>query len=290
MKEHDCLRRFLFEDIGVRGNWVCLNESWRQAIQFQQANSFITEHLGQALAAVTMLSATIKFKGSMILQAQGDGAIRTLIAQATDDRKIRGLVRCNHAIEQGSLEELFGNGHIVLTIDREQGSPYQGVVPMIGSNFGEALQSYFQQSEQLNTRVWLAADAHRAVGLLLQELPASNQSKEDWERIEMLTSTVTQQELLTLDSESLLYRLFHQEKVRLFDPEPVAFACTCSLGKIEGTLQAVGRDELDAVLSEHGYVEVNCEFCGRHYRFDRIAIERLFSTAPSSLDDAQTRH
>ena len=170
------------------------------------------QQLGQALAAVVMLSATVKFKGSMILQAQGDGDIKTLVAQATDQRKIRGLVRGKENVAAGPLEAMFGQGRLVLTIESENGAPYQGIVPLQGSNLAAALQTYFEQSEQLKTRLWLFANETHAVGLLLQELPAQENYEADWEHIEILANTVTEQELFELDCEQLLYQIVQSGK------------------------------------------------------------------------------
>ena len=146
MAEQDFLRRFLFEELGVRGEWVNLTRSWQAAKQHQQGSEVALQLLGQAFAAVTMLSATIKFKGSMILQAQGDGDIKTLVAQATDERKIRGLVRCEGQVVQGDLEDLFGQGRLVLTVGAGSNHPYQGVVPLQGSHLASALETYFVQA------------------------------------------------------------------------------------------------------------------------------------------------
>jgi len=289
MIKQDFLRRFLFEELGVRGEWVQLSDSWQAAKQHQQGPESVQQLLGQALAAVVMLSATIKFNGSMILQAQGSGDIKTLVAQATHDRKIRGLVRSNPEVASGSLSELFGNGQLVLTIERDDGDPYQGIVGLEGNNLAAALETYFSQSEQLKTRLWLFADETRAAGLLLQELPAGGHTQEDWERVNMLAGTVTEQELLTLDCESMLYRLFNQEKVRLFGTEPVSFECACSRPRIERTLHAMGRSELDNMLQERHHIEVICEFCGAHYVFDKVDIENLLSECGMTID-SQTRH
>ena len=177
MIEHDVLRRFLFEDLGVRGEWVKLTTSWQAAKQHQQGPQDAQQQLGQALAAVVMLSATVKFKGSMILQAQGDGDLRTLVAQSTHDRKIRGLIRSNDHVTPGSLETLFGQGRLVLTIEPDDAQPYQGIVPLQGRNLAAALQTYFEQSEQLKTRLWLFANETHAAGLLLQELPSQSSNK-----------------------------------------------------------------------------------------------------------------
>ena len=289
MLEQDLLRRFLFEDLGVRGEWVKLTTSWQAAKQHQQGSQNAQLQLGQALAAVVMLSATVKFNGSMILQAQGNGDFKTLVAQSTHDRKIRGLVRCNDHVPAGSLETLFGQGQLVLTIEPDNAQPYQGVVPLKGKNLAAALQTYFEQSEQLKTRLWLFANETHAVGLFLQELPSQNSSKADWERIEILADTVTEQELLELDCENLLYKLFNEEKVRLFDAEPVEFRCACSRPRIQRTLRAMGKEELEDILREHGTIQVGCEFCSEQYLFDRVDVEILLSQE-SVANQSETRH
>ncbi|MDP2902494.1 MAG: Hsp33 family molecular chaperone HslO [Methylovulum sp.] len=289
MIKQDFLRRFIFEALGVRGEWVRLSDSWQAARQHQQGSESVQHILGQALAAVVMLSATIKFKGSMILQAQGDGDIKTLVAQATHDRKIRGLVRSNPEVAAGSLGTLFGNGQLVLTIEPDGSDPYQGIVGLEGNNLAAVLETYFAQSEQLQTRLWLFANETCAAGLLLQELPAQGHVQEDWDRISLLADTVTGQELLALDCESMLYRLFNQEKVRLFDPEPVRFECTCSRSRIARTLQAMGRAELESLLKERDNIEVICEFCGAQNVFDKVDVEGMLSVCGITADP-QTLH
>jgi molecular chaperone Hsp33 len=290
MSQQDVLRRFLFEELGVRGLWVRLSNSWQTAKQQQQCPDTVQLQLGQALSAVVLLSATIKFNGSMILQAQGDGPLKTLVAQATHDRKIRGLIRSSAVVTPGSLQEMFGDGRLVLTVDTENAHPYQGIVPLQGRNLAQALETYFAQSEQLNTRLWLFANETHAAGLLLQELPNDNNDKADWERIAMLASTVTEQEMLKLDCEALLYRLFNEEKVRLFDAEPVEFDCSCSRPKIENALRMMGREELESVLKERGHIEVNCEFCNKHYPFDRVDVEQLLLVDKNIPADPHIKH
>jgi molecular chaperone Hsp33 len=289
MIEQDLLRRFLFVDLGVRGEWVKLTTSWQAAKQHQQGPQNAQHQLGQALAAVVMLSATVKFNGSMILQAQGDGDLKAVVAQCTHDRKIRGLIRCNVNVTPGSLETQFGHGRLVLTIEPDNAQPYQGIVPLQGINLATALQTYFEQSEQLKTRLWLFANETHAAGLLLQELPSQSSYKADWERIEILADTVTEQELLELDCEHLLYRLFNEEKVRLFDAEPVEFQCACSRSRIERTLRAMGREELEDILQEQGTIQVGCEFCSENYLFDRIDVETLLAQE-SLANQSKTQH
>lgn len=276
MPEQDCLRRFLFEEHGIRGVWVKLTDSWQAAKQYQNQPEIAVNQLGQALACVSMLSTTVKFDGTMILQAQSNGAISTLVAQANNQRKIRGVVRCAENISNNSLTELFGEGRLVLSIDTGNGKPYQGIVVLQGENLAESLQLYFEQSEQLKTRLWLFADDKKAAGLLIQELPSQNdEQSNDWETIEILANTVTAQEMFDLDCHELLHRLFHEEDVRLFHSEKVEFECSCSRERIEKTLKAMGKTELDLILKETAVIEVTCEFCGESYRFDEKDVEIL---------------
>jgi molecular chaperone Hsp33 len=289
MIEQDVLRRFLFEDMGVRGEWVKLRDSWQAAKAHQRGPQNVMQQLGQALAAVTMLSATVKFRGSMIMQAQGDGDLKTLVAQCTHDRKIRGLVRSADLVSGSTLEQMFGHGRLVLTIEPENAEPYQGIVPLQGAGLANALETYFTQSEQLRTRLWLFANEMQAVGLLLQELPAQQSYRSDWDHIEMLANTVTEQELMTLDCGQMLHRLFHEEKVRLFDAEPVEFKCACSRERLERTLLALGRAELESILKERDVIEVGCEFCGAHYHFDKVDVEGILSQEKAA-NGPETRH
>ena len=293
MKQQDCLRRFLFEEHGVRGEWVRLEESWRQAKQHQILVSDAVEvQLGEALAAVVLLAATIKFTGSIVMQIQGGGDLKALVAQASNERNIRGLVRSAAKVSGLQLKEMLGGaGRLVLTVEPENADPYQGIVGVEADNLAGVLEDYFTQSEQLDTRLWLFADKTHAVGLLIQELPNENRDKADWQRIELLASTVTAEELLTLDCEVLLHRLFNEEKVRIYDPEDVAFKCSCSRQKISGTLLALGRAELESILKERADIEVDCQFCGANYRFDKVDVENLLTNPLGDLPlPTPTRH
>ncbi len=291
MKEQDCLRRFIFEELGVRGEWVRLQDSWQQAKQFQTlANEAVESQLGQALAAVVLLSATIKFNGSMILQVQGGGALKTLVAQATHERKIRGLVRSSNNVSVGTLKDMMGKGQLVLTVESETSEPYQGIVPLEEDNLAGVLRTYFTQSEQLETRLWLFANKNYAAGLFIQELPNQESYKADWERIEMLAATVTEEEMMSLDSDEILYRLFNEEKVRLYEPEQIEFSCNCSSQKISGTLLALGRRELDTIFQERDDIEVACQFCGKQYCFDKVDIENLLRNQSTENEVSGIQH
>ena len=275
MIKKDCLRRFLFEELGIRGEWIQLEDSFQAAKRYQKMPDIVAMQLGQTLAAVTLLSATIKFKGSMILQLQGDGALKTLVAQANESREIRGLVRCDEVVKEGSLQQIMGKGRLVLSMESEIGNPYQGIVSLEGEGLAGVVENYFKQSEQLKTRLWLFANSNQAAGLFLQELPSKKNDEADWERVEILANTVTEDELLNLDCETMLHRLFNEEKIRVFEPENVTFKCQCSREKISVTLKSLGREELKSAFDEQGVIEVSCEFCGQQYSFDKAMLESI---------------
>jgi molecular chaperone Hsp33 len=292
MKQQDCLRRFLFEECNVRGEWVRLEQSWQKAKQHQVlVNATVESELGQALAAVVLLSATIKFKGTMIMQIQGGGALKAMVTQATNAGMVRCLVRSEASVPDLSLPEMIGEGgRLVLTVESEDAMPYQGIVAVDKPNLATVLRSYFTQSEQLETHLWLFANQTHAAGFFLQVLPSDNPDKTDWERLEILANTLTEDEIFNLDCEELLHRLFHQEKVRLYEPQLIEFKCSCSRLKIGGTLAALGRSELESVLQERETIEVDCHFCGEQYMFDKIDVENLLANPVINETDSPTRH
>jgi len=281
MQDKDVLRRFLFDDLAIRGEWLNLTDSWQAAKKNHNYPSNITQQLGEALAAATLLSATIKFEGNLILQAQGDGPLKSLVAQSSNNRDIRGWARCEDTPEGDDFSSLLGAGRMVLTIDPSEGEPYQGIVALVGKNIADSVENYFTQSEQLKTRLWLFANEHQAGGLFIQELPSENkvESEESWARIEALANTVNAEELLSLPCETMLHRLFHEESVRLFEENSVNFKCRCSSEKVATTLLSLGREAVDDIITEQGEVVADCEFCSSKYRFDKIDIEGIFSNA-----------
>ncbi len=277
MSNNDTLTRFLFEELGVRGEVVSLDASFQTALDLHNYPPVVARQLGQALAAASLLSATLKFDGSLIIQIRGNGPISMLVAQADNQQAIRGLAHWNGDVLEGNLSSLFGDGVLVMTIKPTKGKAYQGVVRLEGDSLADALQAYFTQSEQLKTRLWFAVNNERAVGLLLQELPAHNGEKADWERVEMLANTITDNELLSLNFEDVIHRLFHEESVRLYDPQAVEFKCDCSKEKVEASLLTLGLEELRSLIEERGVIEADCDFCNQHYQFDAIDIEQLFN-------------
>jgi molecular chaperone Hsp33 len=277
MSDADTLQRFLFDDTDVRGELVHLDASWRAVLERHLYPATVLSLLGEALAATVLLTGTLKFAGALIVQVQGAGPLRTLVAQATHGRTIRGLARWEGEVPAGDLTQVFGPGRLVLTLEPEGGERYQGVVPLEGASLAHALEGYFGASEQIATRLWLAATPERAVGLMLQQLPGHSAEGDDWIRVVTLADTLSPAELIDLSSETLLHRLFHEESLRLFEPEPVAFRCSCSRGRIEETLRTLGQDEVESILEDQGVIEVNCEFCNRAYQWDRVDARALLA-------------
>lgn len=288
MSDHyDTLQRFMFDNAAVRGEVVHLDYAWQQVLQRHDYPPVVRQQLGEALTAGMLLSATIKMEGTLTIQIQGDGPVNLLVVEITISkqgesiqRSMRGVAESKENPEPGNLAALFGNGKVVITLQPENGEErFQGIVGLEGERIADALQAYLKQSEQLQTSIWLHADAEHTAGLMLQRLPGdSEEDAESWSRINHLATTVTDAELLELPPESLLHRLFHEEQVRLFDVEPTRFYCSCSRERVANMLRTLGRAELEDILQEQGKVEVACEFCKQDYSFDAVDIEQLLVT------------
>jgi molecular chaperone Hsp33 len=279
MASRDQFQRFIFEDSQVRGAWVQLGDSYQEIGSNAPYPDSVRELLGEALVASVLMSSTLKFEGTLSLQAQGEGPLSTLMAECSHDRHIRGLARFDEqAISEQSFHELLGEGRMAITITPDKGNRYQGVVPRESDSLAGCLKDYFDRSEQIPTSLFLFADEQGAAGLLIQRLPGATDEDDDlWNRVNHLASTVEASELLELDSETLLHRLFHEETVRLFDPEPVRFRCSCSRERTLEALESIGKEECYSILEEQGSIEMDCQFCHTHYRFDRNDIDHLFT-------------
>ncbi|PIE20714.1 MAG: Hsp33 family molecular chaperone HslO [Neptuniibacter caesariensis] len=283
MSNPDQLQRIIFDELDIRGVVSGLEQTCSDCFANHNYPAVIQRVLGEMLAAVSLLSSNLKFEGRLILQAQGQGSVQLLMAETTHQRELRAIARFEGDIpEQASFVDLLPQGQVVITVEPEKGHRYQGVVPLDGDNLAECLENYFVSSEQLPTQVHLASDGETAAGMLLQVLPAEGTAEEDWQRISHLASTLKSAELLQLDNETLLFRLFHEEKCRLYTPEPVVFKCTCSRERSEASLKLVGKDELMDIIAERGQIDVNCQFCNAHYPFDKTDIEALFSAESNS--------
>lgn len=275
----DNLHRFLIDNTNVRGEWVHLDETWQQLLACADYPAWVKKILGEALAATMLLSATLKYNGTLSLQVAGTGAINLLLIQATSEGTVRGLARYKQEPASEKLQDLFGDGHLVITIEpNDMGERYQGVVSLASDTLSEALANYFEQSEQLPTRLWLASGDNSVAGLLLQKLPNAEHEDEDgWNRCVQLADTVTDGELLSLDIETLLHRLFHEEDLRIFEGDTIKFQCSCSQDKIEAMVHSLGQEEAEKILGEQQEIAVDCEFCNRHYQLDAIDVKRIFT-------------
>jgi molecular chaperone Hsp33 len=281
----DQSQRFIFYEAPVRGEIVNLSESYQEILKRSPYPLAVQTLLGQALVAVSLLSATIKYQGSIILQTQSNGPVSLLLAQANSMYEIRGLAKW-----QGHVSDEFnaavGSGHLAITIEPATGSErYQGLVELKGLNLAQVIENYFHQSEQLPTFVMLAANASTAAGILLQLLPqAKHEDKNFWEHVEYLSRTLTSEELLTLAPEQILYRLFNQEKVSVFDPKAISFVCRCSRDAMARAIMTLGHEDAVRLANEHQVVSVTCEFCNKQTDFDRIDVERIFNDNASGED------
>ncbi|MGH8372433.1 MAG: Hsp33 family molecular chaperone HslO [Gammaproteobacteria bacterium] len=278
MPEHDSLRRFIFENLPVQGRHVHLDASWRAVLERQDYPAPVRALLGQAMAATALLSATLKYEGSITLQVQGNGCVHLLVVQCTSQLNLRGLARWHGELSDTSLAALIGDGKLVLTIETGKGERYQSIVPLEGDTLASSLENYFVRSEQLPTRLWLSAGETSAAGLLLQVMPDREREPDAWQHVTVLAETVTERELSELSAEQLLHRLYNEDDVRLFDSAPVSFRCQCSRERIESTLRSLGEDEVQGIVREQGSVHVECEFCARAYDFDPVDVQALFSS------------
>jgi molecular chaperone Hsp33 len=294
----DEVRRFIVENRPVRGHWVRLEGAWRELRAHKDYPEPVRELLGEAVAASVLLAATLKFRGTLTLQLQGNGAVSLLVAQCTHDFRLRAVATFDEGVVseissasgRGTVfRQLVGaEGRFAVTIEAEEKSMrYQGIVPLRGASLAESLEAYFASSEQLPTRVLLAADGERGAGVLVQKLPGASHADESdmqeiWDEAQRGIERLSPAELLQCPVEELLGRGFAAHDMRLFRGARVQFECRCSEGRVAGLLRALGADEVRDVLREQGAVTVTCEFCHRPYRFDAIDVEALFADGAGS--------
>lgn len=290
MNKKDILQRFLFENAPVRGEIVHLDNSFATIVLQHQYPPLIRQLLGEMLLAAVLLAAIIKFKGRLTVQFQGKGKVKLLIAQCDDEFHIRGLAQWSGDLTAEELLAALKTGILVITIQPESASePYQGIVSWQGDSLAESIEGYFRDSEQLTTRIWLSVHENQASGLLLQVVPESAEGKptkkkevvsppdRDWEQIIHLTETLTPNELLKLDHETLLRRLYsHDNEVRLFPSVPVMFQCTCSTERSDNAILLLGREEITEELKAKKMIVVTCDFCSKEFTYDAVDIERIF--------------
>lgn len=281
MSHKDSITKFLFDARPIRGEVVQLDASWQAALERVAYPPEVRDLLGQAFAATALLASTLKFDGALTLQVTGEGPVHLLVVQCDSERHLRGLARWSGEVAGLGFAKLTGGGRMVITVEQAAGERYQGIVELGGATLAAALEGYFERSEQLPTRLWLAADAARAAGFMLQVIPASTPDPDSWQHATVLADTLTADELRGLEPRQLLHRLYHEDDLRLLETAPVAFRCSCSRERIVEMLRALGADEVRSILAEHAKVEVSCEFCGRDYTFDAVDVDQLLHATPT---------
>ena len=285
MQDHK--QRFLFPDSDIRGELVQVESSVRRILEGHNYPLAVQGLIGEAVAAVALLASTLKFKGRLALQAQGKGPVSLLLAECSHDGDLRALARHSDGQDwsHGDIQTLIGEGTMVITITPDQGRQYQGIVPLSGDTLAECLQGYFQQSEQLPTRLWLASGNNRAAGLLLQRLPnqlaTTDGNNQMWEHLDALASTLQMEELLNLDDQTILHRLFHDTPPQLPEAQPLQFGCTCSRDRNRNALISLGNQELQQLLDEDGEVTLTCDFCRHQEHFDAVDLAEMIKAIDS---------
>ena len=289
--DRDTLTRFLLERSGVRGVLVHLDETWRSIRERSSYPDPVAERLGETCAAAALFTGHAKVDGRLSVQLRGTGALRTLFAECTSAGTLRGIARYADPLPERLTPRAFGEGSLLaITIENQPAGGrelqrYQGLVDLDADRIAEAFENYFGQSEQLPTRLLLAANGERAAGLMLQQLPEGHGDEDGWRRNGALFDTLGPTELLALSGRNLLWRLFHEEEVRILQQAPLSFACSCSRARVEDVLRSLGPEEALA-SAESGLAEVHCDFCGQGYTFSHEQIEVLFqvqaANAPGS--------
>ncbi|EHU4977877.1 TPA: Hsp33 family molecular chaperone HslO [Vibrio vulnificus] len=280
------LNRYLFEDLSVRGELVQLDEAYQRIISSKDYPAALQKLLGELLVSTTLLTATLKFEGSITIQLQGDGPVSLAVINGDNEQKIRGVARWEgHIADDATLHDMMGKGYMVITIEPKKGERYQGIVGLEGDNLEQVLEGYFERSEQLKTRIWIRTGEHEgkahAAGMLIQVVPDGTGSENDFEHLEQLTNTVKNEELFTLPANELLYRLYNQEQVRLFEPQNVEFRCGCSRERSGAAIVTVDKNEIYDILASDGSVSLHCDYCGTTYSFDESDVNKLYEEAAS---------
>jgi molecular chaperone Hsp33 len=272
------VRGFLFEQLDIRGAWVQLGSAWREMTAGRDYPGPALELLGQLAGVTTLIAANLKQAGRLTFQLRGEGAVSLLVMDCDEQLRLRGMARASPDTPAGGLPALLGGGALTLTLDTaDMRQPYQSHVPLQGDTLAAVFEHYLAQSEQLPTRLWLAADRETAAGLFLQALPgAAARDADGWNRVQVLADTVRADELLGLGLIKLIERLFPEEDVRVFDPRPVSYHCPYDPAKIHAMLRGVGHAECEAILAEHGEIRVHDDICNHEYVLDAAAVAALF--------------
>jgi molecular chaperone Hsp33 len=297
MADFDFTQRFIFESTDVRGELASLEESYAHVLAKHTYPEPVAALLGELMAAAALLINTLKFDGLLVLQARSSGAVPLLMVECSSERELRAIARyeSEQISSAASLQELMPEGVLAITVDPREGQRYQGLVALDGATLADCFTNYFVNSAQLPTRFWLYADGQRARGMLLQQLPADclpdpGEREESWQRVIALASTLSAEELLGLDNETILHRLYHEEELRLFAGTDLKFHCSCTRERSAQALQSLGLTDLQLLLAEKaGTIEIDCQFCNQTYLFNENDIMQMFAEQ-GTIDSSNTVH
>ncbi len=287
----DVLHHFLFDNTPIRGNIAKLDQTYSDALQHQSLPLVLAKALGELMTASALLISTLKMEGVLILQLQSKGLLKLLVVECNADLDMRATAKWNGDIQQQSFIELIEDGQFVIMLDPKVGEAYQGIVPIEGDTIAAMLENYMLRSQQIDTSIWLQCDGESASGLLLQKLPnLAEHDADQWNRVNSLANTVTPHELKTLSPEVLLQRLFHEEDVRLFNARAIKAFCSCTRESVINMLKMLGKTEVDSIIAEQGSIQVNCDFCNKHYVFDELESTQLFEEDLTRTPDRAVKH
>ncbi|WP_034302822.1 Hsp33 family molecular chaperone HslO [Herbaspirillum sp. RV1423] len=308
----DTLQKFMVENAPVRGELVEISATWQQVLARHNYPVAVKTLLGEMLSAAALLSANLKFNGVIVMQIYGDGPVKLLVVECDSDLRLRATAKMSEGAEvadDATLTELVNvndEGRFAITLDPKDKMPgqqaYQGIVPLDGDTVATVIENYMLRSEQLDTKLWLAADDKVSRGVLLQKLPteggkeggkiAPEEELETWNRLSMLGNTLRSEELLSTDIDTLMHRLFWEETIRVFDPQHPEFYCSCSREKVGNMLKMLGQAEVEDALASQEKLGINCDFCGQHYEFDAVDCAQLFiaETPADAAPHTDTRH
>ncbi|PLA75392.1 molecular chaperone Hsp33 [Hydrogenovibrio sp. SC-1] len=277
---NDHIQRFLFKELNIRGQHLNIHQAWQEMIKDRHYPDNLTQVLGELTAVAIMLANGMKHSGKVSIQVQGSGPVNLLVVQVSHTFEMRGVAKTNQTLtNETGLDALLGDGQILVTLENTQtGHFFQSYVPREADSISDCFEAFLSQSEQLPSKLWLAANNQAIGGVLIQKMPTTDEQDEDgWERITHLSHTVTEAELLECDATTLLHRLFHEETIELYPPETVHYDCPQDQQAVETMLKSLGETEVRKILEEQGQVVIHNEMCNLHFKFDESDINRIFS-------------